>query len=142
MSGTRSGVRHRCGNRAAQWRCDQRGTLQCILGQWPQRLCRFGGAMTIAFVFPGQGSQTLGMGEDFRSLLPTVRQRFEQASDRLGVDLGAVIGKGPPGLLAQTHIAQPAIFTLSYALGELLVARGLQPSWAAGHSLGEFTAVA
>jgi len=98
--------------------------------------------MTIAFVFPGQGSQTLGMGEDFRSLLPTVRQRFEQASDRLGVDLGAVIGKGPPGLLAQTHIAQPAIFTLSYALGELLVARGLQPSWAAGHSLGEFTAVA
>ncbi|MBC7983012.1 MAG: ACP S-malonyltransferase [Candidatus Obscuribacterales bacterium] len=98
--------------------------------------------MKLAFVFPGQGSQALGMGEDFRRSFATVQKRFDQASDRLGSDLSAIIGKGPPALLAQTHLAQPAIFTLSYALGELLAARGLQPFCAAGHSLGEFSAVA
>ncbi|MBA3006098.1 MAG: ACP S-malonyltransferase [Proteobacteria bacterium] len=96
--------------------------------------------MNIAFLFPGQGAQTLGMGEDFRKSYLVVARRLEQASDALGLDLCAIIRKGPTRLLAETRYAQPAIFVLSYAIGELLVERGLQPDIVAGHSLGEFTA--
>jgi [acyl-carrier-protein] S-malonyltransferase len=98
--------------------------------------------MTLAFLFPGQGAQALGMGEDFLRAHPSVRQRLDQAGDGLGLDLRRVIAKGPARLLAETRIAQPAIFALSFAIGELLAARSLQCVLAAGHSLGEFTAVA
>lgn len=96
--------------------------------------------MNVAFLFPGQGSQTLGMGEDFRRLFPVVAKRLDQTSESLGINLRTVIAKGPPRLLAETRIAQPAIFALSYAIGELLAERGLVPAFVAGHSLGEFTA--
>jgi [acyl-carrier-protein] S-malonyltransferase len=98
--------------------------------------------MTVAFVFPGQGSQALGMGEDFFCAFPIVKARMEQASARLSIDLIQVIKKGPQSLLAKTYIAQPAIFSLSFALGELLTARGFAPSCVAGHSAGEFSAAA
>lgn len=102
--------------------------------------------MNAVFLFPGQGVQTLGMGEDFRraATIPAfalVNQRLEQASDGLGVNVRDIIVKGPPRLLAETWIAQPAIFALSVAIAELLQQRGLQPTIVAGHSLGEFAAL-
>jgi [acyl-carrier-protein] S-malonyltransferase len=96
--------------------------------------------MKTAFLFPGQGAQAPGMGEDFRAAFPSVRQRLEQAGSKLGIDLGSLMRKGPPRLLAETRYAQPAIFALSVAIAELLAARGLSPDSVAGHSLGEFSA--
>ena len=97
--------------------------------------------MSLIFLFPGQGSQVVGMGLDYLRSFPGVASRLEQASERLGVDLGTVLAKGPPKLLAETRLAQPAIFTLSHAIHELLGTRGLLPACTAGHSLGEFGAV-
>ncbi len=96
--------------------------------------------MRPAFLFPGQGAQITGMGEDFRAAFPSVRLRLEQAGSSLGNDLGSLMRKGPPRLLAETRYAQPAIFALSYAIAELFEARGLCPDFVAGHSLGEFSA--
>lgn len=82
------------------------------------------------------------MAEDYCRRFPGVQQRFDLAGERLGMDLRALLAKGPPKALAATRIAQPAIFTLSYAIADLLAQRGVRPSIVAGHSLGEFTAVA
>ena len=80
------------------------------------------------------------MGEDFRAAFPSVKLRLEQAGSSLEIDLGSMMRKGPPRLLAETRYAQPAIFALSYAIAELFEARGLCPDFVAGHSLGEFSA--
>lgn len=94
-----------------------------------------------AFLFPGQGSQAVGMARDLCERCESVRVRFAEADEVLGFALSALCFEGPAEQLAQTHITQPAVFVHSVAVGELLASAGLQPSAVAGHSLGEYSAL-
>lgn len=94
-----------------------------------------------AFLFPGQGSQAVGMARDLCERCESVRARFAEADEVLGFALSALCFEGPAEQLAQTHITQPAVFVHSVAVGELLAAAGLQPAAVAGHSLGEYSAL-
>lgn len=98
--------------------------------------------MSVAFLFPGQGAQMVGMCADLIKAFPSIGLRIGEGSDALGLDLHELIRRGPPRDLAQTHVAQVAIYCLSYGIYELLAERGLSPSVVAGHSLGQFTAYA
>ncbi|MDT8441287.1 MAG: ACP S-malonyltransferase [Desulfuromonadales bacterium] len=96
----------------------------------------------LAFLFPGQGSQTVGMGKDLTDNFPLARQTFEEANDALGFDLAALCYNGPEDELKLTANTQPAILAVSVAA--LRVVRnetGLVPNYAAGHSLGEYSAL-
>lgn len=94
-----------------------------------------------AFLFPGQGSQAVGMARDLCERCELVRARFAEADEVLGFALSALCFEGPAEQLAQTHITQPAVFVHSVAVGELLASAGLQPIAVAGHSLGEYSAL-
>ena len=99
--------------------------------------------MSLGFVFPGQGSQAVGMAADFLDREPCVRERFDAANEALGFDLTHVILSGPAERLAETAITQPALLTVGIALWEAWRARGGEtPVAMAGHSLGEYTALA
>ncbi len=94
-----------------------------------------------AFVFPGQGSQAVAMLEDF-SEEAVVKQTFEEASDQLNYDLWKLISEGPAEELNQTQKTQPALLTASMALWRLWKEQdGVLPSYVAGHSLGEYSAL-
>jgi [acyl-carrier-protein] S-malonyltransferase len=94
-----------------------------------------------AWVFPGQGSQTLGMLHELSAEYTVIRDTFAQASEALGYDLWDVI-QNDEVKLNQTHITQPAILTASYAIYKLLLEKGnSQPAFMAGHSLGEYSAL-
>ncbi|MEE9284305.1 MAG: ACP S-malonyltransferase [Dehalococcoidia bacterium] len=100
----------------------------------------------VAYIFPGQGSQAVGMGADLYSESPTARQVFEQADDVLGFSLSKLCFSGPEDELRQTANAQPAILATSMAaMAALAEARGYgtpeAPRFVAGHSLGEYTAL-
>lgn len=95
----------------------------------------------IAFVFPGQGSQSVGMGKDIYDALPAARARFETADEQLGFSLSGLIFDGPDTELKQTANTQPALLTTSVALYEAFAAKGLKPDYVAGHSLGEYSAL-
>ncbi len=96
----------------------------------------------IAFLFPGQGSQHAGMGKDLADNFPVARQVFEEANDALGFDLASLCYHGPEEDLKLTANTQPAILTTSIAaLRALESATGLAPAFAAGHSLGEYSAL-
>jgi [acyl-carrier-protein] S-malonyltransferase len=92
-----------------------------------------------AFVFPGQGSQKVGMGADLLAV-PEVQSLFAQASDYLGRDMVSLCLDGPPEALTLTENAQPAIFLISAALWTQIRRLGVAPTMVAGHSLGEITA--
>ncbi|MGC8938089.1 MAG: ACP S-malonyltransferase, partial [Thermodesulfovibrio sp.] len=91
----------------------------------------------IAFVFPGQGSQYVGMGKD---LLEVAGDLFKLAGEILGFDLAKLCIEGPQEELNKTENTQPAILTVSYALLREVLASGISPVFVAGHSLGEYTA--
>ncbi len=95
----------------------------------------------IALVFPGQGSQRVGMGQDFWSQVPEARILFEKASEALGIDLDHLCFKGPDEQLTLTANAQPAIMTVSMAAFAALQCEGIKPDYVAGHSLGEYSAL-
>jgi [acyl-carrier-protein] S-malonyltransferase len=94
----------------------------------------------IAFVFPGQGAQTVGMGRGLAETFPECRTIFEEADAALGFALSEIIFEGPADRLTLTEITQPAILTVSVAACRLLEAHGVRPAIVAGHSLGEYSA--
>jgi hypothetical protein len=96
---------------------------------------------SFAFLFPGQGSQYVGMMDDVYASSPKAREIIERADDILGYRLSKVCFDGPANVLQQTENTQPAIFLHSYVLLELLRDIGIRPAAAAGHSLGEYTAL-
>ena len=97
--------------------------------------------MNNAFIFPGQGSQYVGMGQDLFNSLDFAKKIYNKASDKLGFDLQEISFNGPENILKQTQHTQPAIFVHSYIIDKLLKKKGISPSAVAGHSLGEFTAL-
>lgn len=96
--------------------------------------------MTIAFLFPGQGSQAVGMGKELAEHHAVVRQTFEEADEALGYRLSQLCFEGPEDKLKLTEITQPAILTASVAALRVLREKSLAPNFVAGHSLGEYSA--
>ncbi len=96
----------------------------------------------VAFVFPGQGSQSVGMGRDLCEKFAEARAVFDEASDAVGLDLARLCFDGPEDELNRTENTQPAILTTSLAALAVLGAMHIEPEAVAGHSLGELTAVA
>ena len=96
----------------------------------------------LAFVFPGQGSQSIGMLSDMAAAFPLVKDTFEQASDSLGFDLWKLVQEGPAEDLNQTHNTQPAMLAAGVAMWRVWCEQSkIRPGWVAGHSLGEYTAL-
>ena len=117
----------------------------------PPRSSRDGGASgraghdapPVAFMFPGQGAQYLGMGRELYLRVPAFRATIDRCADLLqpaiGRDLSALLyGEGDPQTLTSTELAQPALFAVEYALAELLRGYGVEPVASVGHSVGEF----
>ncbi len=98
--------------------------------------------MTLAFVFPGQGSQAVGMLAELAAQYPVVKDTFAEASSVLKLDLWQIVREGPEETLNQTHITQPAMLTAGVATWRIWQARGgALPQLMAGHSLGEYSAL-
>ena len=97
--------------------------------------------MKIAFVFPGQGSQFIGMGRDFYDHVPAAKQLFEEANEVLQYDLTSICFNGPEETLKLTENTQPALLIHSTMALKMLRENGINPILAAGHSLGEFSAL-
>jgi len=103
--------------------------------------------MSLAFVFPGQGSQTVGMGRDLADAFPAARRTFEEIDDALSQNLTRLMFEGPQDELNLTENTQPALMAVSMAVVRVLAELGMKPlpevaSCVAGHSLGEYSALA
>lgn len=94
--------------------------------------------MKHAYVFPGQGSQAVGMGKDIYDNVPVAKELFEKANEILGFRITDIMFNGTPEELKQTKVTQPAVFLHSVILAKAL---GVNPDAVAGHSLGEFSAL-
>ncbi|HTM32611.1 MAG TPA: ACP S-malonyltransferase [Vicinamibacterales bacterium] len=94
----------------------------------------------IACIFPGQGSQAVGMGKALADQFPIARATFAEADEALGIALSQIIFEGPAETLTLTEHTQPAILTASVAAWRVLADKGVQPAFVAGHSLGEYSA--
>src|SRR5713101_2639250 len=99
-----------------------------------------GGIPQTAFLFPGQGSQVVGMGKDLAQRHPVARGTFEEADDALGIKISQLCFEGPEDELRLTENTQPAILTVSVAAWRVLQEKGIKPAFVAGHSLGEYSA--
>ncbi len=98
--------------------------------------------MLVGFVFPGQGSQSVGMLKDLAGSYPAVSDTYAEASEALGYDLWALCQQGPSAALDQTEKTQPALLVAGVAVWRVWCAEGgVRPAWLAGHSLGEYTAL-
>lgn len=101
--------------------------------------------MSVAFTFPGQGSQAVGMGKELADTFPEARAVFQEVDDALDQKLSAIMFEGPEETLTLTANAQPALMAVSIAVMRVLEARGLslkdKVSYVAGHSLGEYSAL-
>ena len=95
----------------------------------------------IACVFPGQGSQAVGMLKELADVHPSILDTFAQASEALGYDLWDVVQNDPDNKLNETQVTQPALLTASVAIYRLLAEQGIAPEYMAGHSLGEYSAL-
>jgi [acyl-carrier-protein] S-malonyltransferase len=96
----------------------------------------------LAFIFPGQGSQAVGMLNNLAAHYPSVKQTFARASDALGKDLWRIVSEDPDNELDQTQNTQPAMLAAGVAAWEVWSqASAIRPAWMAGHSLGEYTAL-
>lgn len=96
----------------------------------------------LAFVFPGQGSQSIGMLQALAAEFPIVKQTFAEASQALNYDLWQIVQQGPEEKLNQTEITQPAMLAADVATWRVWIAQqGTQPRYMAGHSLGEYAAL-
>ncbi|WP_020615326.1 ACP S-malonyltransferase [Paenibacillus daejeonensis] len=95
----------------------------------------------IAFVFPGQGAQAVGMGKDAYDTIEASRHAITRADEALGFSLSELIFEGPEEQLKQTANTQPALLAVSVALLEAFKRHGIQPDYVAGHSLGEYSAL-
>ncbi len=95
----------------------------------------------MAFCFPGQGSQAVGMGRELHAVSPAARAAFDEAADALGFDLAKLCFEGPESELRLTANTQPAVLAVSVAAARALGERGVTPAVAGGHSLGEYSAL-
>lgn len=94
----------------------------------------------IAFVFPGQGAQFVGMGKDIYENNETARQEFDKIFSSLSFDLKTAMFEGPEETLKKTKYTQPAIVAMSLVLEKLVRSKGIKPDFVAGHSVGEYAA--
>ena len=94
----------------------------------------------VAFVYPGQGTQYVGMGKELYENNKKAKELFDKIFNSLDINLKKVMFEGPEDLLKRTDYTQPAIVSLSLVLTELLKEKGIEPDYVAGHSVGEFAA--